>query len=150
TLVNTTTVQDQQDPAIAMNASGQFVISWFGGPFLGEDVFARAYANTGSPVTGEIAVNTTTGDEQAGNDGAIDASGNFVVAWQSFNQVSAGSNYDLFARRFNAAGTPTTSETQINTTTTGIQQLPRVALDSSGTATIVWQGQNTPGGSGFD
>src|SRR5262249_51777149 len=62
TLVNTTTVQDQKDPAIAMNASGQFVISWFGGPFLGEDVFARAYANTGSPVTGEIAVNTTTGD----------------------------------------------------------------------------------------
>ena len=54
---------------------------------------------------------------------AMDADGDFVVAWQSY--VQDGSSYGIFARRFNAAGVAQGGEFQVNTYTTGNQYATR-------------------------
>jgi hypothetical protein len=52
----------------------------------------------------DISVNTYTTDAQFGPAVASDASGNFVVVWQSYNQD--GSHDGVFGQRFSAAGGP--------------------------------------------
>ena len=53
---------------------------------------------------------------------AVDADGDFVVAWTSAGQD--GTAYGVFAARFNSAGAPQGAEFQVNTYTTSIQQRP--------------------------
>src|SRR5207249_4531073 len=98
-VVNTATAadgNDDQDPDVAVNASGQFVITWWGGTFLTEDIHAKGYAGvttgaSGNPtvVFAEETVNSSTGpssDDQVFPAVAIDTLGNFVVAYQSYDE----------------------------------------------------------------
>jgi hypothetical protein len=87
-------------PAIASDASGNFVVVWSS---LGQDgsdwgVFGRRFSATGTPRGAEFRVNASTTDAQVGLYVASDASGNFVAAWQSPGQD--GSDYGIFAQRF--------------------------------------------------
>src|SRR6185295_10271780 len=68
---------------------------------------------------------------------ASDASGNFVVAWTSFGQD--GNGLGVFARRFDALGTPQGAELQINNYTTGDQGFPAVAADEDGAFVVSWR-----------
>ena len=59
---------------------------------------------------------------------AMDALGNFVVAWMS--ALQDGSGYGVYAQRYNAAaGVAPGSRVQVNTYTTGNQEIP---LDCNG------------------
>ena len=53
---------------------------------------------------------------------AVDADGDFVVAWRQLHQD--GSDFGVFARRFSSAGTPLGGEFQVNTYTTSGQCYP--------------------------
>ena len=66
------------------------------------------------------------------------ASGDFVVAWNSFYQD--GSSYGVFARRFSSAGTPLASEFQVNLYTGLRQSSASVAAGASGGFVVAWQG----------
>ena len=83
------------------------------------DIYARLYHADGTPRTGEFRVNTYTTDNQVDASVAMDAAGDFVVAWQSYGQD--GSGYGIYAQRYNAAGVAQGSEFQVNTYTTGNQ-----------------------------
>ena len=62
TPVNTTTADDQKDPAMAMNGSGRYVVAWQSINQDGDQggIYARVYDATGTAVTGEVLVNATT------------------------------------------------------------------------------------------
>src|SRR6185369_6029572 len=64
--VNTTTASDQSAPRIAVAADGHYVVAWQSNNQDGSKngVYARVYNADGSARTGEIAVNTTTLDDQ--------------------------------------------------------------------------------------
>ena len=62
--------------------------------------------------------------------------GRFVVVWVSSNQD--GSDYGVFARRFNAAGVPQANEFQVNSFTRRRQFEPEVG--ASGTVASSWPG----------
>jgi len=100
------------------------------------------------PVGSEFQVNshTTNGQWQAAL--ASDASGNFVVAWESYLQD--GSDWGVFGQLFNAAGAPQGTEFQANVTIAGGQRDPAVASVANGDIVVVWssQGQDAPGGLG--
>jgi hypothetical protein len=66
-----------------------------------------------------------------------DASGNFVVIWQSTNQD--GSDRGVFGQRYASTGAPLGPEFRVNTYTTSYQFNPAVASDSSGNFVVVWQ-----------
>ena len=98
-------------------------------------LFARAAVPQGDPLGPEFRVNTfITGDEIASSV-ARDPSGNFVVVW---NSPQDGSSDGVFGQRYNGSGVPLGSEFRVNTYTTGFQEFPSVAADSTGNFVAVW------------
>ncbi|MBL1199005.1 MAG: hypothetical protein FWK04_07950 [Nostoc sp. GBBB01] len=135
----TTTIKSQNNPAVAMDADGDFVISWqsVGQDGSGSGIYAQRYNSAGVAQGGEFQVNTYTTDEQINPTVAMDANGNFVISWQSFGQD--GSDNGIYAQRYNSAGQTQGSEFRVNTYTNGGQSNPTVAMDSSGNFIISWQ-----------
>ena len=133
--------------SVAMNSSGAFVVTWERDQGTGDhDIYARMYNSSGTAVGSEFLVNETTSNDQAYARVAMDASGNFVVAWEG-NQ-EAGTYYDnIFAQRYDSTGTKIGSNFLVNTTTAGDQDQVDIAMDSAGNFVVVWEGERTAGSS---
>ena len=138
--VNVYTTGNQVSPAVAMDSTGAFVVVWAGlgaqDP-LASDVFARRYDADGSPVGGEIPVNVYTTGYQSDPDIAMDATGEFVVVWHSYDP--AGATADIVGRRFSADATPMTPDFPINAYTTGQQRLGRIGMAADGSFIVTWE-----------
>jgi Ca2+-binding RTX toxin-like protein len=142
--VNTTINGDQGDSAIALDAEGNFVITWssYGQDGSGFGIYARRYAQDGTPLSGEFQVNTITDNEQERPAIALDAEGNFIITWASY----AENNQGIYARRYNQEGIALDNqEFRVNTTLANAQDDPAIAIDSQGNAIIVWQSQTDTG-----
>jgi hypothetical protein len=85
---------------VAADAAGAFVIAWASFFFPDGSAFGvagRRFDAAGAPRGGEFRVNTYTTSYQMDPAIALDAAGNFVVAW---NSAHDGSSYGVFAQRF--------------------------------------------------
>ncbi len=135
--VNTTTTGGQVESAIAMDAAGNFVVTWRGDfPDVYSDVFLQRFTANGVAVDGELKVNDYTTGTQLGAVVSMDAAGDFVVAWNDFTRQS------LSLKRYetNQLVVPATGpETRINSQTIGNQSTPSIAMDASGNYVAVWQ-----------
>ncbi|MGB5676410.1 MAG: DUF2341 domain-containing protein, partial [Gammaproteobacteria bacterium] len=143
TLVNTTTndaqsISSSVSSAIATDAGGDYVVVWTSNlqDGSGNGVYAQLYNADGTPQGTEFLVNTVTTDNQSSPSVAMDAAGNFVVAWQS--NLQDGDNYGIYAQRFNAAGVAQGSEFPVNTTTADYQGSPGIAMAEGGDFVIIW------------
>jgi hypothetical protein len=144
--VNTQSQGNQFLSDVAMDASGNFVVAWYGnGPGDDEGVFIQRYDAAGNELGGETLVNTTTTDDQQYPRLAMDAAGNFVVVWES--NLQDGSARGIYGQRFDASGVKQGGEFQINTTSADNQTGPSVAMDSAGNFVVVWE-SNLQDGSG--
>ena len=112
----------QFDAAVAMDADGDFVVTWTQGPFGTDDwdIYARRFAADGSPVSDAFRVNTTAGEPRLDTAIAMSAAGGFVIAWGSAERAVA-------ARVYDADGTPLGDEIVV-----GAGNLPGVAMDGDG------------------
>ncbi|HEY9646357.1 MAG TPA: Calx-beta domain-containing protein, partial [Chroococcidiopsis sp.] len=131
----------QPRQAIAIDPSGNFVVAWTDTNALdtsGAGVYVRRFDSAGNALTAETPVNiTTSGDQQHVNLGMKPGSGEFVVTWTSASQDGSGNG--IFARLFNADGTPNgTTEIAVNTKTQGAQEFSTVAVASDGSFIVVW------------
>jgi hypothetical protein len=146
-MVNTTTTDTQFVPAVAMDDSGDFVIAWTSYNQDGYDsgVYAQRYSASGQPQGDEFQVNSMTTDRQRYPSVAMDQSGDFVIAWESYGQD--GAMYGIYAQRFNSSGVAQGGEFRVNTTTAGTQRGASVAIDSDGDFVVTWQshGQDASG-----
>ncbi len=137
--VNTTPTGDQDNVATAADANGNFVVVWqsAGQDGSGLGIFARLFNAQGDPQGNEIPVTNTTVSDQANPSVAMDADGDFVVAWQG---TTADNSDDIFVRRFDAAGQPKADEVTVNTNpgNNGLEQHPQVAIDANGDFVVVW------------
>jgi hypothetical protein len=86
------------------------------------------------PTTDEFQVNAYSTGSQHGPSIAADAAGNFVVAWIDADGDSDG----IFGRRFDRAGSALGTEFQVNSSTTGTQYAPDLAVAPDGRFVIVW------------
>jgi len=93
----------------------------------------------------ERRANEFTGSAQEAAALDADPSGRAVVVWQSRRQEEG--TYGVFARRFEADGTPISAEVHVNSTTRGQQQAPCVAVDPAG-AWFVWESFGQDGDQG--
>ncbi len=136
--VNTITADDQERPALAENADGDFIIAWASKTSFESiyDIKARLYKN-GEPAGDEFLVNQTTQYSQTNPEVAIDNDGNFVIVWDSWFQD--GSDKGVYARVYKADGTPLTSEFRVNTTTQYSQTLPVVKYFPNNNFVVLWQ-----------
>jgi DNA-binding beta-propeller fold protein YncE len=153
--VNSSTSVDQVSNrnSLAVNDDGSFVVTWSDNNFLDGDeigVFMQLFDVDGNFVNGETQVNDFTTGDQTLPSVASDASGNFVIVWQSVGQD--GFSNGIYGKRFDASGNALTppgtalkgtevgEEFRVNTTTTESQTLANVAMDPNGNFVVVWRG----------
>jgi hypothetical protein len=147
--VNSYTVREQRDAAVAMLSSGGFVVVWESltqdGSADAEAVRARRFDSAGTAIGGEIAVNTFTSGSQRDVAIGTAGTGQFVVVWVSAPAGPGptpapqdGQGAGLFGRIFDANGTPLGLELHLNTHTLGEQSGPALAMDASGGFVVVW------------
>ncbi|MGL5095561.1 MAG: putative Ig domain-containing protein, partial [Planctomycetia bacterium] len=108
----------------------------------GFSVQARMYDAAGAASTG-FRVNVFTTGDQSNPSVAMDADGDFVVAWASANQDGSGSG--VYARRYDAGGAAQGGEFAVNTTTAGAQTQARTAMDADGDFVVVWRSEAQDG-----
>jgi hypothetical protein len=140
--VNTYTTNEQSYPTVATDSSGNFVVAWnsrLQSPDTsGYGVFGQRYASSGAPSGPEFRINTFTTGSQGRPSLAADASGNFVVVWNSYAQEGPGTAFDVFGQRYASGGAPIGSEFLVNTVTASSQYASAVAGDSSGNFVVTW------------
>ena len=104
--VNAYTTKLQIQPAIVSDAQGNFVIVWtsygsFEGDTLTQSIQGRRYTASGVPVGGQFQLNSYISGSQFDPATAIDALGNFVVAWTSYGSVGGDTqHFSVQAQRF--------------------------------------------------
>jgi hypothetical protein len=138
--VNTYTTNNQNNPAVAMDADGDFVVTWTSanqeGEY-GEDIYAQRYTASGAPDGSEFRINTYTTGSQTNASVAMAADGDFVVTWESSAKF-AGKN-GIYAQRYAASGALQDSEFKVNTYTSSSQRDPAVAMAADGDFVVAWQ-----------
>jgi hypothetical protein len=137
TLVNQFTNLNQQGPAIGMNASGEYVITWSSDNQDGNStgVYARRYSPAGAALANEFLVNITTAGAQNNPVVALNTDGDFVVAWQTADD---GVLTGVFARRYDQDGNPYGTEFVVNPTVFGLQEEPDIAIRGTDQIVGVW------------
>ncbi|WP_221409173.1 putative Ig domain-containing protein, partial [Reichenbachiella versicolor] len=146
-LVNTLVDNYQTDPATAMDADGNFVITWNSDHSAGfHDVYARRYnVSAVAQDTEEFLVNTFKGSGSIQDrvpSIAMSVNGDFVITWDGFGQGDDFSS-DIYAQRYNASGIAQGDELVINTERSNDQKSPTIAIDSNGDFVIAWSSEVT-------
>jgi hypothetical protein len=136
-LANTTTPNDQMQPAVAMDGAGNFVVVWSGsGAGDGAGVFARRFDAAGNALGAEFRVNgAVTAGTQSDPDIAMETNGDFAVAWQSDETGSK----EIWLQRYQADGTPIVAASLVSVS--GNDDFdPSIAMDDDGDFAVAWQG----------
>jgi hypothetical protein len=134
------------NPAIAMNASGQFVVVWDGDPNLAsqDDVYGRCFDPNGVPRSNVFRVNSLRDGAQQWSQVAMADTGEFVVVWQH-ETADPNEATDVLAQRFDARGSAVGDRLRLNTYTTGKQRYPDVAMMPDGGFVAVWESDGQDG-----
>jgi hypothetical protein len=132
-------------PSVAVDDHGRFVVSWVGFTSTGPGVFARQGSASGSPaLTPVVTVAAQSFSSFVFFQSAsvsVDATGDFIVAYEAVSFLSASSS-SVYAQRYdssaNALGSP------IAVSTSGVAAAPSVAVNrSSGAFAVAWVGATT-------
>ena len=131
TIVNTTTAGNQSDPAIAMDASGNYVVVWASEDQDGEDfgIYFQRYDNTGTAVGVETQANVTTAFGQRNPDVAMSATGEFAICWQSNFEDTDG--LGVWYAVYDNSGTLVQRQ-RVNDSAADEQMNPKVAMRHDG------------------
>ncbi|MEM9219612.1 MAG: calcium-binding protein [Cyanobacteria bacterium P01_F01_bin.150] len=126
--VNTITEDRQSEPDVAMDANGNFVVTWVTDD---NDIAARRFNALGTPLANEFEVNTNTINAQLNPAVAMNDSGAFVISWEG-DAISG-----ISAQRYNPDGTPNGGELIVNTDQ-NFETKPDVAITNEGHVAIAW------------
>jgi hypothetical protein len=141
----------QEQPSVAMDSLGNFVVTWSGegrqgtpsgkGTFDSRGVWARRFNSLATPLDRyQVLVNSVArkATSQEASDVALDGSGNYFIVWRSERQ-DAGA-WGVYGQRFSANGTRNGGEIHLNQKLYGARITPQVAMDTQGDAVVVWSG----------
>lgn len=147
-LANSVTAGHQDQTAAAMDANGDYVVVWRD-EFLdgsGTAIVGRRFSSvSGLPLSAQFQINVTPAGNQGNPAIAMNASGRFVVVWEGPDSTGPATT-GIFGSLRAANGTAIVAEFPVNTTLTGTQQRPAVAMQADGRFLIAWQDDS---GAGF-
>ncbi len=134
--INTTQLGSQEEPSVAADAAGNFVVAWQGPGITEEDIFARRFEPNGQPLGAEFLVNTNTAGRQLHPRVAVSKTGAFVIVWEHYEFFAPFDAWDICGRLYDCNGFPVGSEFTANL----VYQCryPDVAMDGYGNFAIVW------------
>ena len=136
-LINTFIIDNQWDPAVAMNADGKFVVAWVSEnqDKTPRSVYAQRFDESGKKVGGEFRVNTANAGSQDSPAVAIDSAGNFMIVWQSKSKDDS----NVYGQVFDWNGKPKSqSDILLSAETDLNQSKPAVALTGNQLFMAVW------------
>ena len=137
--VNQVSDGQHRRPAVAMNASGRFVVVW-------EDdqdgngqyqIRGRPFDASGAPGGNQFTVGEVSAGQQRRPSVGLNGSGLFAVTWEG--DQDGNGFYEIVARTFNPDGVPRTGNTPIHAVSTGQQLSPSVGVADAGTYAVTWQ-----------
>ena len=102
--VNTFTYGDQYAPKVAGGSDYLVVWTSLGQDGSREGVFGQFISGEGTPIGGEMLVNTATANRQIDPVPATGGGNRFVVVWSGF--IGGVASYELFGQRYEAAASP--------------------------------------------
>ena len=141
-IVNSTTFADQFAPSVTGLPDGHFVVAWQSnndsGDGSGTGIRARMFNADGSAVGTDFIVNSTTTNNQVNPIVTALPDGHFVVTWHS-GDGGDGSGNSIRGRLFSADGTAAGNDFIVNSTGTGSQTNPAIAVLPDGRVVGAWQ-----------
>ncbi len=142
--VNTRTSSNQANPAMAMDANGNFVVVWSSYLQDGNSngIFSQRFDPNCTPIGNEFQVNTTTTGNQTEPSVAKNDAGNFIVTWQG----PGADDDDIFIQRFDPNGLSLGDELLVNSFVQGKQRYPKVAINRDGAFAVVWESEKPEAG----
>ena len=152
-VVNDIFASTQNEVELAAKADGTIVAVYtdFGGADgSGGGVFMREFDNTGTALGASQQVNTQTSSSQSDAEVDVLAGGRVVVTWTSTDSPPAGdgSGNGVYARLFEADGTPVGPEFLVNSSTLFSQDGAVVTALADGGFVVVWDDDSGLDGSG--
>ena len=139
--VNSETNNSQALPVVEAASTGEFTVVWQSAGDQdgdGTGVFLRRFEANGTPIgSGDLQVNTFSTGDQNQPAIAMAPTGAHVVVWSSGGQD--GSSTGVYGQRYASTGAMLGGEFQVNSTTSGAQNNPAVAMNSSGQFIVVFQ-----------
>jgi len=141
--VNTYTTGTQQNPSVAMDEVGDFLVVWQSeaeGSLADRwGIRARGFASDGTPLDSqEFQVNSYTTNFQDYPSAASDFAGHFVVVWQSDGSDGTDTSYkSIQGQRYASDGSSLGGQFQVNSYTTDFQYRPAVARSGLGGQFVV-------------
>jgi hypothetical protein len=132
-VVNNFRTGNQEDNAVAIDSSGNFVVAWkSNNGASSSDIYARRFDALGNPGA-EFRVNDFVTSAQEKPAVAMDGNGDFVIAWTG----NGADGYGIYAKKYNANGGIIASDFRVDSgTMQGMD--PAVAADSSGNFIVSW------------
>lgn len=126
----------QDHPAVAVDNSGNFIITWEDNRNGNNDIFAQRYTSNGEIIGSNFQVNHDIENEAQRLPAiAMNGEGKFVITWdQEYN-----TDYDIYAQQYKSDGTVDGNNFLVNDE--GIwawQRCPAVAMSDSGNYVITW------------
>jgi len=132
-----------RDPRVSVAPSGEFVVVWRSEGRTSCDRFnisARRFSPDGEPIGDEFIVNTERKWSQLNPDVDHDASGGFVVAWQTGRFVGTDRERSrIVARSFDASGTARGGEVVLNPDSGEAATLPSLVVAPNGSFACAWK-----------
>lgn len=126
-------------PSVAMDDNGNFVVVWNTAVPTQDGIYARLFAADGTPRTDEFQVPQFTSAEERNPVVVMDNDGDFIVAWESNSGEFSPTRWEIYARRFDAAGDPLGGDQKVNTNAFGsIEQQIAMALGPDGELLVTW------------
>lgn len=130
----------EDDDGIEIDArpTGEFVVAWRG--YVEDDnraqILVRSFDASAVPVGASFEVNTDVSPSSSRYSPgvSVDPLGNFVVVWKGENAGDVG----IWARRFDASGTPLGLEFRVDSGDDEYPQAPKVSSDASGGFVVTW------------
>ena len=132
---------------MAIDLSGNFVITWWDLRHAEYDIYAQRYAFDGSPLGNNFKVNDDLGTRDQKNPAiSCDSYSNFVITWTDNRHDE--NDHDIYAQRYTSNGSPVDSNFRVTNTSFKIQKHPDVKLWNNRIYNT-WT-DNRAGGSGYD
>lgn len=133
--VNDDTGNTNQDhPAIASDAEGNFIITWQDDRDGRDNIYAQRFSEGGTALASNFRVSQGSGFK--GNPAiATDSTGNFVITWDDDRDFARS---QIYARRFAGDGTPLSDNFRVGDDLTRGHLFPAIAADADGNFVIAW------------
>ncbi len=138
-LANVNPAATSTDPSFSAAPNGNYAPAWWNDS---GDIIVRIFGSNGGALTGEVAVNSSSGGLRLAPSLAFGPDNGLWVAWQG-NQSG---NYGIYLRHLLPNGIPEGIEMMVNQTTTGNDTLPQIAVDDQdGSVAVSWTSEDANG-----